>query len=134
MTCYIRSHSDDEFCESVFARAEAEGINAKALLDDHDAFREYVTLRYTKPHRAEYIMQELLALKDKRLSLHNAWKATGRLIFCYNQIMRRQHMQLISPRLHAKYFICALSGDLKKHLYSAWTWKHPEVATSDKAY
>ena len=131
---FIRSHSEDEFCELVYARAEEEGVDAKQLLSNHDAFREYITLRYTKPHRAETIMQELLGLSEKKSTLHEAWKTTARLVFCYNQIMRRQQLQQISPRMHAKYFIGALGGKLRDHLYSAWTLKHPDVETADMAY
>ena len=98
---FFRVHSKQGFWHSVRRRLEAEGIEPSQVLQHADKFHEYVALRYTPPNYPDKVMHQLLRLQGQKLDIEKAWSESEKLVFCYNECMRRRHGTLITDRQHS---------------------------------
>ena len=75
-----------------------------------------------------------MGLKTHKLTLDDAAETADKLVFCYKQKMWRLATLLISPRMHAKYFIKVISDETARYLWAGRQMWPPNVADAELAY
>ena len=129
-----RVHSETTFWRSVRRRILKEKLDpAKIMLHPHK-FQEYVCLRYTPKIYPDKVMRRLFALKNKKLPTKEAWKETTKLVFCYNEFMRRRKGTKISELQHSYHFVYSLKDELFQYLNTLLDQQHPRVATAEMTF
>ena len=131
---FYRLHCQPEFWRSIRARLRSEGITPYKIMHHPHKFQEYVCLRYTRPTYADEIRQRIFALNKRKLPTSEAWREISKLIYCYNEFMRRTKGTPYSDAEHSTYFINTLHEPLFQHLNHLLLQQHPSVRTADDTH
>ena len=131
---YYRIHCDRDFWDTVRDRLVEDDVDPGRVLSHPHKFQEYVCFRFTPPTYPNEVMGRLLALQEKSLDPTPAWLETSKLVFCYNEFMRRRKGTLITDLQHAYHFAFALKEPLFEYVHDLLEQRHSRVRTARRAY
>ena len=131
---FYRLHCNPEFWTSIRERLRSEGIAPYKILHHPHKFQEYVCLRYTRPTYADEVRQRIFDLNKRKLPTSEAWREISKLVFCYNEFMRRTKGTPFTAAQHSAYFINTLHENLFQHLNQLLLQQHPSVRTPNDTH
>ena len=131
---HYRIHCDRDFWAEVRDKLKTDEVDPSKVMTHPHKFQEYVCFRFTKPTYPNEVMGRLLALKEKGMEPTAAWLETSKLVFCYNEFMRRRQGVLLTDLQHAYHFAHALKPAVRAYIYDLLEQRHPKVRTARGAY
>ena len=131
---YYRGHCERDFWADVRDKLIEDKVEPSKVLTHPHKFQEYVCFRFTPQTYPNELMGRLLALQDKQLDPTPAWLETSRLVYCYNEFMRRRKGTPITDLQHAYHFAYALRDSVFEYLLDLLDQRHPKVSTARRAY
>ena len=131
---YYRVHCDRDFLAEIRDRLLEDEVDPSRVLSHPHKFQEYVCFRFTPATYPAEVMQRLLATREKSMDPKPAWLEVSKLVFCYNEFMRRRKGTLITDLQYSYHFAHALKQPVFEFLYDLLEQGHPKVRTPRRAY
>ena len=131
---YYKLQCHPTFYKNIRARLRTEKIEPAKVLTHPYKFQEYVCLRYTPRDYPKKIIRRIFELHNKKLDIHEAWDEVCKLVFCYNECMRRRKQPQLTEEDHISYFIHALKDHLFPHLNTLFQQDHPSMCDAEEAF
>ena len=131
---YYRIHCVRDFWAAIRDKLREDKVAPVTVMTHPFKFQEYVCFRFTRTTYPKEVMRRLLSLEGKGMEPTPAWKAVAKLVYCYNEYMRRRRGSSISDQQHIQHFAHALKRPVSMYIMDLLQQRHPSVKTARKAY